>query len=380
MRYTRFYLYGFGLVCANSMAAMFLSLYLKSQTVGESGIGGLLSVYHLVMPVVIFIFGLLSDRVSCRRLVMLGSFISIIFCATMPHLRSIPLMAMEVALDGIGLTLSLISVSVLFLKVAPESGRGAPISIFVAAQNVGYAIGCATASLLIRQFSFPISIIFHAALPIHILNFIVASGLPDAPVSTFPIIKYFQDMNKFPVFCLALITFSLGMHWGTEKFSLVRIMTTQMKSSGIEMALFFIVIGATMAVFTRLAGHLMDKRRGFAAYLVFGMMLSGGMHFLTNWTRTFMPFLIVRTIHTCGDGFVTFAVPMLVSLAFASERLGGNYGFNRTINSIGAALGSALSGFLAARYNLGPPFLATGLFAMATAAAIWLTRRHLPAN
>jgi len=104
------------------------------------------------------------------------------------------------------------------------------------------------------------------------------------------------------------------------------------------------------------------------------------MHFLTNWTRTFMPFLIVRTIHTCGDGFVTFAVPMLVSLAFASERLGGNYGFNRTINSIGAALGSALSGFLAARYNLGTPFLVTGFFAMAAAAAIWFTRRHLPAN
>ena len=62
MRYTRFYLYGFGLVCANSMAAMFLSLYLKSQTVGESGIGGLLSVYHLVMPVVIFIFGACSAQ------------------------------------------------------------------------------------------------------------------------------------------------------------------------------------------------------------------------------------------------------------------------------------------------------------------------------
>ena len=377
-KYLRFYIYFFCFVFANSMVAMFLAMYLKSKNIGETNIGGVLGIYHLVMPLVILSFGFLADRFSCRRLIMLGSFISMIFCLLMPRLNDVRLMGIGVMLEGTGLMLCLISLNSLFMKTVEIKGRGRYMSFFIASKMTGYALGTATSGILIKQMNLPISIIFHVALPIHFACFLIATGLPGTKVEKFPIVRYLKDIPRVPVLCLALLTFSLGLHWGSEKFALVRYLNEGLSASGFQIAAVFIGVAISLAVFIRISGYLIDVRGNFIFYLSLGMVISGILHALTAATQNFPQFLIVRVLHTCGDGFIIFAVPMLVSVAFPRGRVGGNYGFNRMFNSIGGAMGSGFAGYLVAKYFLGSPFVVTGIIQVFTGVVIWMMRRYLP--
>jgi len=361
------------------MVIMFLSLYLKSRAMGEVKIGGLFGVYNAMLPLVVLGIGFLTDRASCRSLIIFGSLIAAIYCGIFPSLTSAGLMGLFIAVGGIGLTLAFISLNVLFLKTVGEKKRGKYLSLFVASMSTGYALGSMVGGLLIREFQFPPQIVFYVALFLHVICFIIATGLPKAPIERFPMIKYFHDMKRIPVLCLAIISFSLGIHWGAESYGTVRYMNDVLSVTGIQMALFFIGIGISLAGFSRVAGYVIDHHRGFLKYLVFGMLLSGVMQGLTGLSRTYAEFFLVRVLHTCGDGFISGSMAILLSLAFPTGRMGGNYGFNRTLNSLGSVIGGPLSGFLVARYfSLGLPFMVTCLFQIISAGIIWALGSHLP--
>ena len=376
-RYLRFYIYGFSYVWANAMVSMFMSMYLKSRDISEESIGGFIGAFNAVLPLVVLSFGLLSDRISCRKLVMLGSLISIIYCALMPSLDGMALMGIVILLGGVGRSLSIITANVLFLKTVDQHKRGKKLSIFVACMTSGYAVGSAMGSIMVRELSLPVYSVFYLALPLHLTAFIMASGLPEVPALKFPMIRYFHDMKRLPVFCLALITFSLGTHWGSEHFGTVRFLDEIIHARGFEMAFFFIGGGIFTALFTRTAGHLVDKKANFIKFLVIGMVISGATHALTGLTKTFGQFFIVRILHVCGDSFIVFGIPFLVSMAFPAGRMGGNYGFNRTINSIGTTAGSLVAGFVAGRFFLGMPFIVTGIIQVMTGGVILLMRQHI---
>lgn len=380
MKYLRFYIFGFSMVCANSMVSMFLSLYLKSSGVSEVTIGGLLGTRHLMMPLVIFLLGFMADRISCKRLMLTGTSLMIIYCITMPHLHRTWTMSIGVGVEGIGLTLSFITANVLFLKVVQKKGKGKYLAIFVTAMTSGYAIGSSISSILLREFNLSPYFIFYAALPFHLTCFITALKMKEAPIEKFPLVKYFHDMKRFPVFCLATIAFSLGMHWGSEKFGTVRYLDEIIGATGFQMASMFLLTGITLAIFSRMAGSVIDNEKNFIPYLVFGIGFSGLMHALTSISRTFSSFLILRMLHTVGDSFIVFGIPMLVSMAFPRGRMGGNYGFNRTINSIGSTVGTAISGVLVVHFFLGTPFLVTGALQVVTAGWIWMVRNHMPSE
>jgi MFS family permease len=370
---------GFCHICADSLVLMFLSLYLKSRAIGEVKIGGLFGVYHAMLPLVVLGIGLLTDRASCRSLITVGSLIAAVYCGIFPSLNRTGLMGLIIGVGGIGLTLAFISLNVLFLKTIVEEKRGKYLSLFIASMSTGYAVGSMVGSLLIREFHLPPQIVFYVALGLHLICFILALGLPEAPIERFPLIKYFHDMKRIPVLCLAIIAFSLGIHWGAESYGIVRYMNDVLSVSGIQMAVFFFGIGIALAGFSRVAGYVIDHHRGFVKYLVFGLLLSGVMQGLTGLSRTYLEFFLVRVLHTCGDGFIICSVTILVSLAFPAGRMGGNYGFNRTMNSLGSVIGGPLSGFLVARYlSLGTPFLVTCLFQIIAAGFIWVLGSHLP--
>jgi MFS family permease len=327
----RFWLNVFCTVAANNIVVMFLSLYLKSRNVDNMHIGGLLGTYYLAMPLVVLGFGLLADRISCRSLIMLGSIVSIFDCLVMPQVHNVYLMAFFIALGGIGVALSFITVNVLFLKTLREEERGKNLSIFVAATVAGYSLGSALCSVLIRELPLPVETIFYTAAPLHAVAFLAAIGLPEAPIERFPVIKYFHDTKRIPVFLVALVSFSLGAHAGSEGFSIVRFLDEEIGARGFQIALFFILTGVSMSVFSRISGHLVDTQGNLVKILVPALAVSGLFQALTNWVHTFPQFLLMRILHTCGDGAILFSVPMLISLVFAASRMGGNYGFNQTI-------------------------------------------------
>jgi MFS family permease len=378
MKALRFYIYGFCNLCGSSMVVMFLSLYLKSLNVDESKIGGILGVYHAVMPLVVLSVGILADRLSCKSLIITGSLISLIYCALMPHLKDFSIIISTVCLGGIGVTLSYISINVLFLKTVPTKNKGKLLSIFIASMTTGYAVGSALSSILVRELNLPLSSIFYFGAFFHLVSIITAAGLPEAAIDRFPMIKYFHDIKQIPVFCLALLAFSNGFHWGAESFSIVRMMVEKFNARGYEMAFLFIGTGISLGVFSRIAGHLVENHGGFVKFLIFGLVLSGVMQTVTAWAGGFTEFLIFRVLHTCGDGFMLLGLTMLLSLIFPTGRMGGNYGFNRTINNLGSAISGALAGILVARYSLVTPFIVTGLFQIFSALIIWFLKGHLP--
>jgi DHA1 family multidrug resistance protein-like MFS transporter len=374
----RFCINVFCTIGAGSVVVMFLSLYLKTRQVGDVNIGGILGTYQIFMPLVILFFGLIADLVSCRRLAMLGSLVAAVCCFAMPLINNVYLLGLAVAISGIGFFLSFITVSVLFLKIVSEEKRGKNLSIFVASMTAGYAIGSAITSLLIRELPLPVESIFFVAASMYFVAFLAAIGLPEAPIERFPIIKYLHDTKSIPVLLIALTAFSVGTHGGAESVVLVRFMDEILVTRGLYMAAFFVLTGTTLSLFSRISGHLADSHGKIVKILIPGMLVSGLFQATTNWADTFPQFLIMRLLHTCGDGAIIFSVTMLISLVFTSARMGGNYGFNRTIKILGTAAGAAVSGFLVARYSLGIPFLASGVFQMGAACIIWMLRHHLP--
>lgn len=360
------------------MVIMFLSLFLKTRGVDEVTIGALVGAYSLMMPIVILGFGFLADRVSCRRLILIGSAISMFHCLLMPHLNNMFLMSIIIALGGIGITLAFIISHILFLKILGTNKRGKRLSLFVAAMTSGYAIGSAICSVFVHELSLPVGIIFYLAFPFHLIAFIIALRLPEVPVERFPLTQYFHDLNRLPVLCLALIAFSLGTHWGSETFSIVRFLESDLQATGFQIAGFFILTGVTLSLFSRLGGHVIDTKGHLVGILVPGLIVSGFFHGITGLSRTYSQFLLFRVLHTCGDGAVNFAVPMFVSMVFVSSRMGGTFGFNRTIIGFGTAVGSAFAGLMVTRYSMGSPFIATGVFQIIIAGIVWLMRSHLP--
>ncbi len=375
----RFYITVFCIMCANSMIIMFLSPYLKSRNIQDADIGGLLSMYHIVMPIVILGFGFLADRVSCRKLVMLGTLTSAVYCFIMPLLNNVYLMILLNAAGGVGFMVAFITVNILFLKILQKEKRGKKLSLFVASMTTGYAAGSALCSIVVRELPVPMSAMFYVALPLNLVAFVSSSTLPEVRLERFPLIHYFHDIKRIPVFLIALISFTLGAHFGSEGYAVIRFLDDVIGARGFEMATFFIVTGITLALFSRIAGHLTDTRGNLVHFIVPGLVISGLSHVATCFSRTFPQFLALRIFHTCGDGAINFAVPMLISMVFVSGRMGGHFGFTRTMNSIGNAVGAAVSGFLVAHYNfLGIPFVAFGTLEVAVGLFILLMQRHVP--
>ncbi len=372
----RFYLFNFCIATANSMIGMYLSHYLAIRGITEERIGELLSIYHLSLPLVVLVFGFLSDRIRCRPMILLGSLFSIAYCALMPRLSDVRLMACAIALGGIGVTLSMTAANVLFLKSLGSASKGRNLSRFVAANLVGYCLGTATSAILVLEPPYRSAAIFHAALPLQVVCFIVALGLPHAPMERFPIVQYFKDMVRLPVFCLALITFTVGIHFGTENFALVRFMDEHLHMRGLEIAVYFLIVGVAMPLSSRWGGHLFDARGRIVSMVVLSMLVSGLSLATVSIADGFWPYLVIRLFHTGADGMLIFGIQMYVSMVFVSGRVGGNYGFNRTLSSLGASLGAAVTGFLVGASGLATPFWAAGATQAGMAGMLWVLVRH----
>lgn len=381
MKYIKFYLLIFFTTGAYSIIMMFLSLYLKTKNINEINIGGLMGTYNLMLPIVILFLGFLSDRISCKKLIFLGSTISFTYCLFMPIVDKISILTILLSLGGIGYTLSYISTNVLFLKTVEGEKHGKHLSIFVASTTGGYAIGSALMSILVKNIGVPVDYIFYITVPIYFITIILSLTLPEAKIEKFPIASYYHDIRQIPLLCIAILSFAIGQHWGAESYIIIRFME-EISSSGIQMALFFIVTGLSMITLSRLSGHIVKNQQTLVRIIIPGMIISSFFHIITYWVSNFPQFLFVRFLHTCGDGIVNFCIPMWVSIIFIKSRIGGNFGFSRTINSFGVVLGNILTGFLAARFSLKSSFLATGFIQIFAAGIVWwlITNKLKPQN
>lgn len=367
----RFYLFAFCLAMGNSTIGMYLSLYFASRNLPEDHIGGLLSVYYLALPVVMIVLGLLSDRLPCRPMILIGTALSVFYCVLLPQLSDVRLLAAVMALAGIGWTLATLSGNVLFLKTLGERERGRRLSLWVGASLAGYSLGTAASAILVCQLPLPPAVIFHAALPFYALSFALALGLPHAPIERFPVVEYFRDIYRLPVFCLALITFTVGIHFGAEHYALVRFMDETLALSGYQIAAYFLVVSVAMPLASRWAGHAMDARGRLLPILVLAMMVSGFSLIAVAFAHGPVAFFLVRLVHVAADGVLIFCTQMFVSMIFVAGRVGGNYGFNRTINSLGSSAGVGLTGFLVGAWGLATPFWVAGCVQALVAVLIW---------
>ncbi|MBE7559375.1 MFS transporter [bacterium] len=376
----RFYLFAFCLSMGNSIIGMYLSLYFASRGIPEDRIGGLLSVYYLALPMVVLVLGLLTDRMPCRPLILCGAALSVLYCVLLPRLSDVRALALVMAMAGVGWTLATLSGNVLLLKSLEREARGRRLSLWVGASLAGYSLGTAASAILVCQLRLPPEIIFHTALPFYALSFALALGLPHAPIERFPLAQYVRDVARLPVFCLALLTFTVGIHFGTEHYALVRFMDDTLSLAGYEIAAYFLVVSVAMPLASRWAGHAIDARRRLVPILVLAMMVSGLSLALVAGTTGLGGFFFVRLVHVAADGVLIFGTQMFVSMIFVAGRVGGNYGFNRTVNSLGSSAGAALTGWLVGAYGLSTPFWVAGVIQAAMAALLWalLSRRaHL---
>lgn len=375
-----FYTIGFCIVCGNSAMVMFLSLFFKRKGISEEMIGGLLGIYNIMLPIVILILGLVSDRMSCKKLVLFGCLIFMLYSLIMPTLDSVYLIGMAKIIGGIGITLSFIPLNILFLKILDGKNKGKRLALFVSIMTIGYAVGSSLSSLAISQYKLPVVSIFYLAFPFIFTAFVLSFKLPEAPIEKFPLIKYFHDMNQAPVFCIAIISFAVGIHWGSENFVTVRFLSDYLKTSGYLMAFYFISTAMAMYYFSNKAGKLMDRKGNFLNMLIWGIIASGAFHAVTKYATTFTEFYIAQVLHTCGDGIVIFFVPMLIKMVFSSSRIGGNFGFNRTVTALGSTSGVVLSGYIVQRYFIGDPFFVTGIIQVFSGIVILLLKNHIPVH
>ena len=84
--------------------------------------------------------------------------------------------------------------------------------------------------------------------------------------------------------------------------------------------------------------------------------------------------ILVRSIHTFGDGLIIFAKTAVISLIFRRARVGGHFGVQRFFSELGIFFGAGVAGVLIQRFSYAAAFYMAGGCVLAVAVLLMTQR------
>ena len=341
-----------------------------------NSIGILVSIFHLMTLPTVALFGFISDRFSPKRLFQLGAILYAIYAfglSASTELR--PLMLLQ-ALGGGSYAICIVTLNSLYLKHLSSTHRGKKIGLFLACSYIGFGVGPLLAGWIAEWGD--LSGVFRLACGSTVIMILLSMGLRDYPIRTFRLTEYTKDISNRCALLVIFALFSEGFHVGAEHTGFTLLMKHQIGFTAADIGLFYLFLGLWLALITYALGFWVDRHAGWIRFFMSaGVFISGIFQILTGMVHTGAQLVVVRYLHIVGDAILLWTISYFISIIFHNDRMGGNYGFGRVVNTLGTALGAFGFGMVMAKWGYSPPFYLSGIFEIGVAMILFQQRRYL---
>ncbi len=322
---------------------------------GEARAGALVGVLAVSSFVAVLPLGLLSDRVSPRRLLQVSQLCTALFYLLLTVVRSEWLLLPLFVLGGVGLAGSRSLLPVLYYKHLPDERRSSNVSIFLAMGFFVFVVGGSVGGFAQAH---SVQLAFYLAAGMAAFLALWTGLLPDAKPEKMRWLEYLGDIVNPKVFPLLVVFVLMGLHFGVEQYGLPKLITDGLGISEMSMGGFYLGIGACLGGVVVLLRKFLERRPKHFYYFGVGLVISGVLHGLAFLASDFTTLMTIRLIHVMGDGVILLMMGVVVAGIFPGARMGGSIGFANLLSTIGQFAGALLAGFCidALRAPQGSPF------------------------
>ena len=334
----------FGYMQSLWLILAYIPLYLESLGFTHLQISFLISLFSLFPLLLVIPFGVFSDRVSPKRLVILGLLLLSLFSLLVRFFESFRAFLILFVMGGLGTSIFLVSCSSLYYKILGKGNRGKKIGFFSSIGMFGYGIGPFWGSVLLNAVSLQdlFTIIFFMILPFLGLSFFLLDVKPEP----FRLSMYRKDLSRYEVLILVAITFLIAIHFGAERTSLSLFLKFNAGVAENRIGIIFFCVGITLAMVILSLGFVSDIHPNLKALLLSGLLISGTFNVAMLLVHSFSGALAVRLLHVVGDSAYLIAQRIAISNLFTPTRIGGNIGVFNTTTTFGAFVGALMSGIV----------------------------------
>ncbi len=347
-------------------------IYFNKLGISDKRIGVLVAVLSFVTLISVFPFGVASDRFSAKTLLRTGAFTLAVGNVLITQSNNFYYVLLIVMLSGAGSTLFIVTLFSLYYKQLEGHRRGVKIALFTLGTSLGFGIGPFAGGFIIKYIGLEWVFMFSAFFNF-VLFFLVSYLRSSVPVK-FRIDMYWKDLVRPDVLFLIIVVFIMSSHFGVERTCMTLLMSKVINLSGLQTGTIFLAIGLWISVLGLFAGHFFDKTKRVILLIAFSMLITGVFQIVTAYVDSFASLLIVRLLHTIGDSSFMVLKGVLITIIFPLERMGGNFGFVYSINTLASSIFALISGILSGYYGYGFPFIASGLLLVVVAVILIITK------
>jgi DHA1 family multidrug resistance protein-like MFS transporter len=319
-------------------------LYLPA---GAFQVGLILALYPIAEAVSAMPVGRLADRMSRKRLHLIGMTLITVLTAAIGFTRNLFNVSVLHALMGVSAAMAAVTSLTLLGDATKQTNRGKKMGGFDLANLGGYGLGFGVGSVLVTAFASRLSYAFWVTSGIFLFTSILATKFLVEPVRSDelnqPGIRRRRIGSKIrPVLPVWLgQTIILGMYFLLPKaFKDANITLTG------QMLIFLGAIGGLFALGAIVFGHISDKV-GRTKIMVLGAIGEFGFLVLFGWSfPNFLTYALILAPLFFLASAIAPAILSYVSDISGKARRGSANGLYSVVLSIGMAIGNILGGFV----------------------------------
>jgi len=324
-------------------------LYLPT---GAFQVGLILALYPIAEAVSAMPVGRLADRMSRKRLHLIGMTLITVLTAAIGFTRNLLNVSVLHALMGVSAAMAAVTSLTLLGDATKQTNRGKKMGGFDLANLGGYGLGFGVGSVLVTAFASRLSYAFWVTSGIFLFTSILATKFLVEPVRSDelnqPGIRRRRIGSKIrPVLPVWLgQTIILGMYFLLPK----AFRDANITISG-QLLVFLGAIGGLFALGAIVFGHISDKV-GRTKIMVlgaigeFGFLVLFGLSFPYFLTHNFLEYAVVLASLFFLASAIAPAILSYVSDISGKARRGSANGLYSVVLSIGMAIGNILGGFV----------------------------------
>ncbi|SHF31430.1 Predicted arabinose efflux permease, MFS family [Desulfacinum infernum DSM 9756] len=376
MRLITFPLCGFTFVTVLWMTLSFLPVHLQEVGISDSMIGTIMGSYSISALLLMLPLGVLSDRVSPRKVLMAGAVLLLFHLLGLRVARTTAAFLVMACLGGIAWAIFQIVLQALFLKVIKPSHRGLKIAIFQMGTFLGFGMGPLLAGTVWGEMDYVRMLRFAVVGAVALL--VIVLLLEDSEPIHFGIKDYREDLKQPRALLFLLIWVIYASHLGVEHTAFTLLMKKGLGFTNAQIGWCFLAIGVWMALVSPGLGHRFDVRQSVIRLLALGLMISSVFQVLTGFAGGLSQMILVRIFHTLGDVPVMLAMSIMTAAFFPAGRLGGHSAVVYAVRTVGVFAGNYGAGLLMPHVGYRGVFAVSGMVVLvATLALLPSIRRTL---
>jgi MFS transporter, DHA1 family, multidrug resistance protein len=355
------YLIGFFEFCSQSVLIPVIPLYSSGLSASISEIGVIVALLSYGTALFMIPFGLLSDRVGRRTLLVIGLIISAICPFLYSFTTSLTQLSLLRALHGIGLAAQIPVTIAAVLDLSPANQRGKTLGWYTTATQTGLMAGPVVGGYLLNSLSF--SAVFIASSIFSVVGLIIvllrSREIPQRKVDTIGGSLTLNWLKQKALYGAILTPFAISLGLGTVN-AYMPIYCKGFDISVIGAGLIITLAYASSAMLRVFAGSVSDKI-GRKPMILTGLALSAIMIGLIANFNTLISLSIVAFCFGIGMGIVQPSSMALTADLASDKSRGLAIGMFTSLYQFGSAVGPTVMGAVAASSNLQLMFVTCGI-------------------